>query len=104
MIHVVAVKCLIGLPLLIHIELLWSRSRSFKNRGVGVGTFVYRLHSPGFHAEAVHHLNFDINVFTYGPQGSKVRTFSRFHERKQQFALCHASPAADHWAEGFADQ
>jgi hypothetical protein len=30
MIHVVAIKCLIGLPLLIHIELLWrSRSRSF---------------------------------------------------------------------------
>jgi hypothetical protein len=29
MIHVVAMKCLIGLPLLIHIELLWrSRSRS----------------------------------------------------------------------------
>jgi hypothetical protein len=28
MIHVVAMKCLIGLPLLIHIELLWrSRSR-----------------------------------------------------------------------------
>jgi hypothetical protein len=31
MIHVVAMKCLIGLPLLIHIELLWrSRSRSLK--------------------------------------------------------------------------
>jgi hypothetical protein len=45
MIHVVAMKCLIGLPLLIHIELLW-RSRSFKNRGVGVGGFAYRLHSP----------------------------------------------------------
>jgi hypothetical protein len=27
-----------------HIELLWrSRSRSFKNRGDGVGVFVYRL-------------------------------------------------------------
>jgi hypothetical protein len=38
MIHVVVMKCLIGLPLLMHIELLWkSRSRSFKNRGVGVG-------------------------------------------------------------------
>jgi hypothetical protein len=64
MIHVVAMKCLICLPLLIHIELLWrSRSWSFKNRGVGVGAgvwvgsfknrgvevgaFVYRLHSPG---------------------------------------------------------
>jgi hypothetical protein len=49
MIHVVAMKCLIGLPLLIHIELLGrsrSRSRAFKNRGVGVGAFVYRLHSP----------------------------------------------------------
>jgi hypothetical protein len=45
MIHVVVMKRLIGLPLLIHIELLW-RSWSFKNRGVGVGAFVYRLHSP----------------------------------------------------------
>jgi hypothetical protein len=36
MIHVVVMKCLVGLPLLIHIELLW-RSRSFKSRGVGVG-------------------------------------------------------------------
>jgi hypothetical protein len=63
MIYVVAMKCLIGLPLLIYIELLWrNRSRSFKNRGVGVGSFknrgvevevgvgafVYRLHSPGY--------------------------------------------------------
>jgi hypothetical protein len=40
MIHVVVMKCLIDLPLLIHIELL-RRSRSFKNRGVGVGAFVY---------------------------------------------------------------
>jgi hypothetical protein len=48
MIHVVVMKRLIGLPLLIHIELLWgSRSRSFKNRGDGVGAFVYRLDSPG---------------------------------------------------------
>jgi hypothetical protein len=48
MIHVVVTKRLIGLPLLIHIELLWgSRSRSFKNRGVEVGAFVYRLHSRG---------------------------------------------------------
>jgi hypothetical protein len=39
-------KCLIGLPSLIHIELLW-RSRSFKNQWVKVGAFVYRLHSPG---------------------------------------------------------
>jgi hypothetical protein len=57
-------KCLIGLPLLIKIELLWrSRSfknrevgvgssknlgvgvRSFKNRGVGVVAFAHRLHS-----------------------------------------------------------
>jgi hypothetical protein len=45
MIHVVAMKCLIALPLLIHIELV-QRSRSFKNRGVGVGAFVYQLHSP----------------------------------------------------------
>jgi hypothetical protein len=38
MIHVVVMKCLIGLPLLMHIELLWrSRSRSFKNGGVRVG-------------------------------------------------------------------
>jgi hypothetical protein len=37
MIHVVVMKRLIGLPLLMHIELLWrSRSQSFKNRGVGV--------------------------------------------------------------------
>jgi hypothetical protein len=50
MIHVVVMKCLIGLPLLIHIELLWrSQSQSFKNRKVGVGTFVYRLHSPGIY-------------------------------------------------------
>jgi hypothetical protein len=49
MIYVVVMKRFIGLPLLIHIELLRrSRSRSFKNRGVGVGVgaFVYRLHSP----------------------------------------------------------
>jgi hypothetical protein len=52
MIHVV-VKCLTGLPLLIHIELLWrsrsSKNRgvgSFKNRGVRVGAFVYQHHSP----------------------------------------------------------
>jgi hypothetical protein len=37
MIHVVAMKCLTGLPLLIYTELLW-RSRSFKSRGVGVGS------------------------------------------------------------------
>jgi hypothetical protein len=30
MIHVVVMKRLIGLPLLIHIELLWSRSRILK--------------------------------------------------------------------------
>jgi hypothetical protein len=51
MIHVVVMKCLIGLPLLIHIEILWRhRSRNFKNRGagVGIGAFVYRLHSPGY--------------------------------------------------------
>jgi hypothetical protein len=52
MIHVVVMKCLIGLPLLVHIELLWgSQSQSFKNLGVGVrvGSYVYRLHSPVFH-------------------------------------------------------
>jgi hypothetical protein len=52
MIHVVAMKCRIGLPLLMRIELLRrGRSRSFKNRGVevGVGAFVYRLHSPDQH-------------------------------------------------------
>jgi hypothetical protein len=73
MIHVVVMKCLIGLPLLIRIELLRrsrSPSRSFKNRGVGVvvevgagagvgslknrgvevgvRAFAYRLHSPGY--------------------------------------------------------
>jgi hypothetical protein len=38
MIHVVAMKCRTGLPLLVHIEILRrSWSRSFKNRGVGVG-------------------------------------------------------------------
>jgi hypothetical protein len=38
MIHVVVIQCLIGLPLIIHIELLRrSRLRSFKNRGAGVG-------------------------------------------------------------------
>jgi hypothetical protein len=50
MIHVVAMKCLIGLPLLMRTEILRrsrSWSRSFKNVGVGVGSFVYRLHSPG---------------------------------------------------------
>jgi hypothetical protein len=37
-IYVVVMKRFIGLPLLIHIELLWrSRSRSFKNQGVAVG-------------------------------------------------------------------
>jgi hypothetical protein len=49
MIHVVAMKCLIGLPLLIHIEFYEGVGvGSFKNRGVGVGAFVYRLHSPAF--------------------------------------------------------
>jgi hypothetical protein len=58
MIHVVVMRYRRGLPLLIHIAILRrSRSRSFKNRGVGVrsfknqgvgvGAFVYRLHSPG---------------------------------------------------------
>jgi hypothetical protein len=41
MIHVVVMKRLIGLPLLIHFELLW-RSRSFKDGGVGVGSFKNR--------------------------------------------------------------
>jgi hypothetical protein len=42
-------KCLIGLPLLIRIELLGrSRSWIFKNRGVGVRGFVYWFHSPGY--------------------------------------------------------
>jgi hypothetical protein len=45
MIHVVAMKRLIGLPLLIHIELL-GRSRRVKNEGVG--GFLYRLHGPGY--------------------------------------------------------
>jgi hypothetical protein len=35
MIHVVVMKCLIGLPLLMHIE-LYGGVGSFKNRGVGV--------------------------------------------------------------------
>jgi hypothetical protein len=39
MIHVVAIKCLIGLSLVTYIELLW-RSRSFNNRGVGVGVLI----------------------------------------------------------------
>jgi hypothetical protein len=51
MIHVVAMKCLIGLPLLTHTSIALlrrSRSRTFKNGGVGVGVgaFVYRLHNP----------------------------------------------------------
>jgi hypothetical protein len=71
MVHVVVMKRFIGLPLLIHIELVRrSRSRSyksrgvgvgsfknrgggvgnFKNRGVGVGAFVCRLHSPGYNS------------------------------------------------------
>jgi hypothetical protein len=55
MIHVVAKKCLTGLPLLMYIKLLGrSRSRTIKNRrvgvGVGVGAFVYRLHhTPGYY-------------------------------------------------------
>jgi hypothetical protein len=52
MIHVVVMTFLIGLPLLIPVETLRrSRSRSFKNWGVvwvGVGSFVYRLHSPDY--------------------------------------------------------
>jgi hypothetical protein len=47
MIHVVVMKCLVGLPLLTHIEILWrNRSQSFKNWAVGVRSFVYQLHSP----------------------------------------------------------
>jgi hypothetical protein len=48
MIHVVMMKCLTGFPVLIHIEILW-RSRSPKNWGVRVRSFVYRLHSTGNH-------------------------------------------------------
>jgi hypothetical protein len=47
MIYVVVMKYLVGFPLLIHIELSW-RSQSFKNWGVRVRSFVYRLHSPVF--------------------------------------------------------
>jgi hypothetical protein len=59
MIHVAMMKRLIGSPLLIHIEILRrSRSRSprrsFRNRGVGVGAFVYRLHSPGVSITIMH--------------------------------------------------
>jgi hypothetical protein len=47
MIHVVVMKCLIGLPLLIYAEHYGAVGvGSFNNRGVGVGGFVYRLHSP----------------------------------------------------------
>jgi hypothetical protein len=47
MIYVVVMKCLTGLPLLIHIQFLWtSWSQNFKNWEAGVGGFVYRLHSP----------------------------------------------------------
>jgi hypothetical protein len=56
MIHVVVMKYLtiastisVGLPLLIHVELLWrSLSWRFKNWGVGIKGFVYWLHSPGW--------------------------------------------------------
>jgi hypothetical protein len=48
MIHAVAMKCLIVLPLLIHIELLCrSRSRSFTNRGVGVGAGSFKNREVG---------------------------------------------------------
>jgi hypothetical protein len=56
MVHVVVMKRFIGLPLLIHIELLWrSRSQNFKSRGVRVGAFVYRLHSPGYKSPPLAH-------------------------------------------------
>jgi hypothetical protein len=71
MIHVVAMKCLIGLPLLIRIELLRrsrSRGRRFKNRGVGVGAFVYRLHSPGMNLYRQEHVSsynlYELILFT----------------------------------------
>jgi hypothetical protein len=55
-IHVVVMKCLmipsiilVGSPLLILVELLWRiRTWRFKNWCVGVGGFVYQLHSPEF--------------------------------------------------------
>jgi hypothetical protein len=63
MIHVVVMKCLIGLPLFIHVELLSFYEgvgvRSFKNRGVGVGAFVHRLHSPAYYTK-----NFKVNAVT----------------------------------------
>jgi hypothetical protein len=41
-----------------HIELLWrSRSWSFKNRGVGVGAFVYRLHSRGGNSPSIQNMH-----------------------------------------------
>jgi hypothetical protein len=52
MIHVVVMKCLTGLPVLIHIELL-RRSRSFKYWGVGVGSFVYGHHAPALHVRSL---------------------------------------------------
>jgi hypothetical protein len=75
MIHVVVVKCLIGLPLLMHIELLRrSRSRSFKNRGVGVRAFEYRLHSPGH----------DTFSTTFSATFSSRKTYESFHIRQRQ--------------------
>jgi hypothetical protein len=57
MIHVVAMKCLIGLPLLIHIELLLrSRSRSFKNRGIGVGVGVLGTESKALLIDTTEYL------------------------------------------------
>jgi hypothetical protein len=52
MIHVVAMKCLIGLPLLIRIEILQrSQSRSgvskFEKSESESEVFMYRLHRPG---------------------------------------------------------
>jgi hypothetical protein len=58
-----------------HIELLWkSRIRSFKNRrvGVGVGAFVYQLHSPDCRIE-----NLWYKKLSYAPQDKcKLRMFN----------------------------
>jgi hypothetical protein len=65
MIHVVVMKCLIGLPLLIHIELLWG------SRGVGVlkieqleSEFLYRLHSPG-HSGKLSLMQMCVNAYVF---------------------------------------
>jgi hypothetical protein len=124
MIHVVAMKCLVGLPLVIHIELLWrSLSRSFKNRGVGVGSFknrgvgvgsfknrgvgvgvgafVYRLHSPVYNSEYLFISYDDDHTVYFDDHPNKRRFFPTFTITRLVFVMGMYCVYFEVWTEFF---